>query len=101
MLIFISVKMHALVSHTFFPLILYETLVSQQLGLCVFRCVASAAHFFYLDRRENMKKHYEVPEMEWLLLSSLDVIAASDSQGAETEDDGDGNELPGVNNPFA
>ena len=48
-----------------------------------------------------MKKHYEVPEMEWLLLSSLDVIAASDSQGAETEDDGDGNELPGVNNPFA
>ena len=48
-----------------------------------------------------MKKHYEAPEMEWLLLSSLDVIAASDSQGAETEAGGDDNELPGVNNSFA
>ncbi len=44
-----------------------------------------------------MKKHYEAPEAEWLLLSSLDVIAASDTQGAETEDD---DELPSVNNPF-
>ena len=56
---------------------------------------------FYLDRRENMKKLYEKPEAEWLLISSLDVITVSGPQGAETEDDGDGNELPGVNNPFA
>ena len=46
MCIFIKVKMHALVSHTRILMLVFETLVSQQSGRCVFRCVASAAHFF-------------------------------------------------------
>ena len=43
-----------------------------------------------------MKKLYETPVTEWLLLSSIDVIATSGNQGA-----GNGNELPDVDNPFA
>ena len=43
---YLSVKMHALFSHTFNR---SRRFVSQQAELCVFRCVASAAHFVILN----------------------------------------------------
>mgnify|MGYP006876763773 CR=1 FL=1 len=46
--------MHTLFSHTLISR--DEKLVSQQWELCVFRCVASAAHFFIYQRGGKMKR---------------------------------------------
>jgi len=77
MYFYLLIKMHALFSHT------YQWKVKvcvAAIGACVFKCVASAAHFFYFQEDEKMKK------MLALILAVVMMLSVCGCGKAQTEE---------------